>query len=98
MILKLSALLLSLIFTMAMVAADDKAVSDNVLYDQVRMKLVSDLTVKGGSLGVVVEQGVVTMTGKVKTEKAKEKATKLAKGVKGVKSVVNKLVVDPTTP
>ena len=98
MIRKASALFLNLILAVALVAADNKPVDDNVLYDHVRMKLVSDITVKGGALVVVVDKGVVTLTGKVKTDKAKEKATKLTKAVKGVKSVVNKLEVDATTP
>ena len=42
---------------------------------------------------VTVKAGVVTMKGRVHDEKAKEKATKVAKGVKGVVSVTNELKV-----
>jgi hyperosmotically inducible protein len=78
-------------------AADKKAVSDDVIYDQVRLRLTSDMLVNGGAIEVDVEEGVVTLAGKVKSEKAKDKATKLAKKVKGVRSVDNKLVIDVTS-
>jgi osmotically-inducible protein OsmY len=59
------------------------------------LKLASDPDVKGGALDVDVNQGVVTLKGNVSTEKQKAKAAKLAKKVKGVKSVVNEIVVGP---
>lgn len=69
--------------------------SDDEIYDQVRRKLANDPDVKGGALGVEVKEGVVTLTGAVEKEKAREKAERLTKKVKGVKSVVNQLVVKP---
>jgi osmotically-inducible protein OsmY len=59
------------------------------------MKLATDPDVKGGALDVTVSEGVVTIKGRVDTEKGKNKATKLAKMVKGVKSVENDLQVGP---
>ena len=56
--------------------AADNAVSDDVIYDQVSLKLTSDTTVNGGAIEVHVKQGAVTLSGKVKTEKAKDKAGK----------------------
>ena len=70
-------------------------VSDDLIYDQVRRKLASDSQVKGGGLEVEVKQGAVTLRGKVRTEKQKARAEKLAKKVKGVTKVVNELVVEP---
>ncbi len=71
--------------------------SDNLINDQVRIRLAADADVKGGALEVNVAQGVVTMTGTVENQHAKDKATKLAKKVKGVKQVVNNLTVDKKT-
>jgi osmotically-inducible protein OsmY len=51
--------------------------------------------VKGGALDVTVRDGVVTIKGRVDTEKGRDRATKLAKKVKGVKDVDNELVVGP---
>lgn len=67
--------------------------ADDKIYDVVRTKLANDPDVKGAGFDVTVKAGVVTMKGRVHDEKAKEKATKVAKGVKGVVSVTNELKV-----
>jgi hyperosmotically inducible protein len=68
---------------------------DDRIIDQVRMRLAGDADVKGGALEVSVKDGEVVIKGRVDTEKGKSKATKLAKKVKGVKSVDNELAVGP---
>jgi osmotically-inducible protein OsmY len=78
-----------------MAAGQKEPVSDDRIIDQVRMKLTTDPDVKGGADEVTVQNGVVTIKGKVDTERGKSKATKLAKKVKGVKSVDNQLMVGP---
>lgn len=70
--------------------------TDDRIFDQVRLKLASDPNVRGGALDVAVHDGVVRLRGKVKQDKQKHKAEKVAKKVKGVKSVVNEIVVSPT--
>jgi hyperosmotically inducible protein len=75
------------------VAAADKPVSDDLIYDLVRQKLAGDQVVKGGALTVDVKQGVVTISGNVQYERQKDKAEKLAHKIKGVKSVVNQIQV-----
>ena len=67
--------------------------SDDKIYDQVRLKLVSDPDVKGGALDVQVKDGVVTLRGAVTSDRGKQKAERLAKRVKGVRSVVNELTI-----
>jgi osmotically-inducible protein OsmY len=66
---------------------------DDRIYDQVRLRLVRDPDVKGGAFEVDVKDGVVTIKGVVKKESARQKVEKLAKKVKGVKSVVNHVEV-----
>lgn len=73
--------------------ADQK--NDDRISDQVRMRLATDPDVKGGALDVTVHDGVVVIRGRVDTEKGRNKATKLAKKVKGVKQVDNELKVGP---
>lgn len=68
---------------------------DDRIFDQVRMRLATDPDVKGGAFDVAVKDGVVTVKGRVDTEKGRLKATKLCKKVKGVKEVDNELVVGP---
>lgn len=69
--------------------------TDDRISDQVRMRLATDADVKGGALDITVSDGVVTIKGRVDSEKGKSRATKLAKKVKGVKEVDNELVVGP---
>jgi osmotically-inducible protein OsmY len=75
--------------------ADQK--SDDRIYDQVRIRITGDADVKGGGVEVSVKDGVVTLKGRVDTDKGKTRATKLAKKVKGVKDVDNQLMVGPPT-
>ncbi len=72
-----------------------QSAEDDRIYDEVRLKLVRDPEVKGGAFTVDVKDGVVTIKGVVEKEKARQKAEKLAKKVKGVKSIVNQIEVKP---
>ncbi|WP_321477451.1 BON domain-containing protein [uncultured Paludibaculum sp.] len=82
------------LFQTVAVFADDKA-SDDMIYDQVRRKLANDPDVKGGTLEVEVKDGTVTIKGSVENDKLKSKAERITKKVKGVKGVVNQLVIKP---
>ncbi len=74
----------------------DKAVrGDGEIHDQVMIKLAGDQEVKGTGIDVDVKDGVVILTGKVESEKIRNKAERLAKKVKGVKSVDDRLAVGP---
>ena len=67
--------------------------SDDKIHDQVMMKMAGDPEVKGNNFDVEVTDGVVTLRGTVSREKFRQKATRLANKIKGVKSVVNELTV-----
>ena len=71
--------------------AAEVSTDDDRIIDQVRMRLAGDADVKGGALGSHRERWRSCIKGRVDTEKGKSKATKLAKKVKGVKSVDNQL-------
>jgi hyperosmotically inducible periplasmic protein len=68
-------------------------VTDDIIHDRVQIKLAGDTIVKGGGLNIEVKDGVVTVSGKVESEKQKARAEKLAKKVDGVKSVNNQIQV-----
>jgi hyperosmotically inducible protein len=96
----LLAAVLSVALTMQMSAAApairplyfaDKKVSDDSLHDLVMRKLADDADVKGGGLDIDVKDGVVTLRGKLESEKQIQKAERLAKKVNGVKKVVNEI-------
>jgi osmotically-inducible protein OsmY len=74
--------------------AAEKPHDDNYITDSVRQKLAADTVVKGGDLEVIVKDGAVTLNGKVKEQRQKDKAEHLAKRVGGVKSVVNNIKVE----
>ena len=61
------------------------------IYDEVRRNLALDKDVRGAAIVVDVKGGAITLNGRVRNQKARDKATKLAKKVKGVKEVVNLL-------
>ena len=84
---------LALLFLASVCLAAEKPVTDDAITDFVRLKLASDPDVKGGALQVDVKNGVVTLSGTVDNQRLKDKSTKLAKKVKGVKQVVNNITI-----
>lgn len=88
---RICAVLALLLMFASVCLAADKPVSDDFIVDQVRIKLSADAEVKGGALMVDCKQGVVTLSGTVETSRQKDKASKLAKKVRGVKQVVNNI-------
>ena len=92
------ALFVMLLLSAVCLAKDPVQMTDDTITDQVRLKLTSDPDVKGGALQVDVKQGVVTLSGAVEMPKQRDKAEKLARKVKGVKSVVNKIEIKARVP
>lgn len=86
-----SVLLVSLLVAPALMAQGTPA--DDKIYDEVRRRLANDVEVKGAGLEVIVKSGAVTLRGQVHGEKAREKAEKITKKVKGVVSVSNQLKI-----
>ena len=67
--------------------------SDDKIFDQVRQRLANDPDVKGAGFTVTVKNGVVKLEGQVHDNRAKDKAEKITKKVKGVTSVDNQLKI-----
>jgi osmotically-inducible protein OsmY len=88
---RLIALLLVVTLALPMLVAQQKAGSDDRISDDVRQRLASNPDVRGAALDVSVKDGVVTIKGRVHTEKGRKKATEISKKVKGVVSVDNQL-------
>jgi hyperosmotically inducible periplasmic protein len=84
-----------LLFSFATTSFAADPLADEALYDQVRIKIAQDREVGGGKIEVKVTNGVVELSGTVKQDKLKDRAEKIAKRVKGVKSVENKIKVSP---
>ena len=82
-----SGLLLAILPGLALAQTKD----EDRIYDEVRRKLTLDTEVRGAGITVDVKGTSVTLTGRIRSEKAREKATRLAKQIKGVKEVTNLL-------
>jgi hyperosmotically inducible periplasmic protein len=82
-----------LLLAAAFTAPAFQTVSDDTIHDQVRRILANDRDIRGGTLNVEVDQGVVTLRGVVEIEKYRQKAERLTKRVKGVKQIKNDLQV-----
>ncbi len=70
-----------------------KPVTDDTIIDQVRLKLSGDAIAKGGGFTVDCKNGVVTISGVAENNQQRDRATIVAKKVKGVKQVINNLTV-----
>ena len=81
MISKICGALVVLLLLAGVCLAADKPITDDAVYNQV------------GGLDVEVKQGVVTLSGTVELQVQIEKATKVAKKVKGVKEVINHIEI-----
>ena len=88
-------ILFALIVTPMFPEKDKTPVSDDEIVDQVRVKIADDSEVGGQPIQVDAHNGVVVLTGKVNNDKLKAKVEKIAKKVKGVTGVDNKLVISP---
>lgn len=84
----------SILFALPLLATlvHAKVVDDGLLHDRVNRKLNNNPSLRIRDLRVEVEEGVVTIEGTVRSEKVKNRAAKMA-AIKGVKQVVNRLVV-----
>ena len=76
--------------------AQGDAAADAATTAAVKTKLLGDTKVAGLNIDVDTKDNVVTLSGKVKTAAERSEAVRLARTTTGVKSVVNKLIVDPT--
>ena len=88
-------LLFTLLLTPLFAQKDKAPVTDVTIVDQVRVKIADDYELGGQPIQVDAHNGVVVLTGKINNDKLKSRVEKLAKKVKGVTGVDDKLVVSP---
>jgi osmotically-inducible protein OsmY len=68
-------------------------VDDSVITTKVKSMLAADEFLKSFEISVETRKGIVELSGFVDTQKTKDKAGQIARGVAGVKSVKNALIV-----
>jgi osmotically-inducible protein OsmY len=71
--------------------ATRRAVEDGTLTTKIKAKMALDDTVKAFDLDVDTRNGVVTVSGTVRTEAEKQRALALAKETEGVTQVVDRI-------
>ncbi len=70
--------------------------TDQDISDKIEDQLILDPGVLSVLINVRTTDGIVTLRGKVNSILAKERAARVAKTVKGVRSVVNRIDINPT--
>jgi len=88
-------LLFALVLTPLFADKEKTPITDDTIVDQVRVKIADDSEVGGQPIQVDAHNGVVVLTGKITNDKLKAKVEKIAKKVKGVTGVDDRLVVSP---
>jgi osmotically-inducible protein OsmY len=68
-------------------------IDDSVITTKIKTQLASDDFLKSFQISVESRKGIVQMSGFVDSQKAVDKAGQIARGVEGVKSVRNDLIV-----
>jgi hyperosmotically inducible periplasmic protein len=79
--------------TKQMGAAGASKVDDGTVTTKVNAALAADKDLSAVKIDVDTKDGIVTLTGPAPSADAKDKATRIAKNVKGVTSVNNQLTV-----
>jgi outer membrane biosynthesis protein TonB len=89
---------IALIFGLAGCKSSAPPADDSSLTASVQSRLAGDSALRSESIQSSVQSRVVTLTGNVSSEAARSLAAADAAQVPGIKTVVNNLTVQPTTP
>jgi hyperosmotically inducible periplasmic protein len=68
-------------------------IDDGVITTKVKAALLADSGVKSSDISVVTRDGMVQLSGFVDNQTQIDRATEVARGVEGVKNVVNEMSV-----
>ncbi len=91
----LAALLLAFGWSLTSAHAVERAVNDTTVRDAVEDEFFFDHAVSLNTIDVSVKDGVVTLQGEVNNVLAQQRAARIARTVKGVKAVDNRVTVEP---
>ncbi len=68
-------------------------VDDSTITNNIRAKYIDDPTVHFGDVGVTTLNGNVRLSGRVTSDRERQRAAQIARGVNGVRSVDNEIIV-----
>ena len=83
-------------FMIPPLAGSDAGMRDLAISDAVEDELAGDIWVPQAQIDVVTQDGIVTLQGSVDHVLAKDRATRIAEMVRGVRGVVNQIKVSPS--
>ncbi len=92
---KITLLQIIIFFGLATVNGQTTVLEDINIQDAIEDQYRFDHAVDANKIDIEVDEGIVMLTGTVSNLMAKERATKIARLVKGVRSVSNNIEVDP---
>ena len=68
-------------------------IDDSIITTKVKAALMGDSGVKSSDIGVVTRDGAVQLSGFVENQAQIDRATEVARGVEGVKNVINEMAI-----
>jgi hypothetical protein len=83
--------------TPAQAPREGRVADSDAIRTQVSSRLAADRVADTAMLGVSVNEGVVTLTGTVDSTERQTRALEIAKGVEGVRAVVDNILVREST-
>ncbi|MDT8452554.1 MAG: BON domain-containing protein [Gammaproteobacteria bacterium] len=86
-------MIIMLLISSTAISATD--ISDSKISDQINNELILDPAIFFNTIDVNTTEGIVTLSGNVNNILAKNRATRIAETVRGVRSVINTIEVDP---
>ncbi len=89
-------LILATMSFMAPTALGARQITDQAVSDAVEDQLIEDSAIRSNSLDIRTQDGIVTMTGQVDNLLTKDRAERIARTVKGVRGVIDRVRVQPS--
>jgi|HubBroStandDraft_6_1064221.scaffolds.fasta_scaffold327078_2 hyperosmotically inducible protein len=72
-----------------------QAVSDNLITMEANLALIGSVSTSGYQIDASTQDGIVTLSGKMDKREIAEGAVNLVRAIKGVRSVSNRIQIDP---
>ncbi len=92
---KKKTLIIGMLLSSFALALPQSNLDDTQIGDAIENEYRFDHAVNSNRIDIVVTDGIVELTGDVDNLKARERATNIAELVKGVRSVSNRIAVEP---
>ncbi len=89
--------IIGFVFTADYVCAAERSITDSSITEAIEDEFLFDPAVPLNDIDIVTNDGIVTLSGSVNNILAKNRAERIAETVRGVRSVINNIVVKPTT-